>query len=96
MECDRGRGLHTADLLLSSGRKLSFIATDDAHFRTGNLDAFGGWVMVKAEENTPELILDALKTGANYFNGSISRFSTRYKFNNFFNIRLISEYNSFK
>ena len=53
-------------MLLSSGRKLSFIATDDAHFRTGNLDAFGGWVMVKAEENTPELILDALKTGANY------------------------------
>ena len=66
VECDRGRGLHTADLLLSSGRKISFIATDDAHFRTGNLDAFGGWVMVKAEENTPELILDALKTGANY------------------------------
>jgi len=73
VECDRGRGLHTADLLLSSGRKLSFIATDDAHFRTGNLDAFGGWVMVKAEENTPELILDALKTGANYSTLSVSQ-----------------------
>jgi|TARA_B110000438_G_scaffold121430_1_gene118579 hypothetical protein len=66
VECDRGRGLHTADLLLSKGRKLSFIATDDAHFRTGNSDAFGGWVMVKSESNTPEAILEALKIGANY------------------------------
>ena len=39
--------------------------------------------------------LKNLKTGENYFNGSISRFSARYQFNNFFNIRLISEYNSF-
>ena len=66
VECDRGRGLHTADILLSKGRNLSFIATDDAHFRTGNSDAFGGWVMVKAEDNTTESILEALKVGANY------------------------------
>lgn len=32
----------------------------------------------------------------NYFyNGSISRFSIRYQFNNFFNVRIVSEYNTF-
>ena len=30
-----------------------------------------------------------------YFEGTITRFSARYQFTNFFNIRLISEYNSF-
>ena len=30
-----------------------------------------------------------------YYNGSISRFSVRYQFNNFFNVRIISEYNTF-
>ena len=30
-----------------------------------------------------------------YYNGSISRFSIRYQFNNFFNIRIVSEYNTF-
>ena len=30
-----------------------------------------------------------------YYNGSISRFSIRYQFNNFFNVRIISEYNTF-
>ena len=36
-----------------------------------------------------------LETGTDYFNGAISRFSVRYQFNNFLNIRLVSEYNSF-
>jgi hypothetical protein len=36
-----------------------------------------------------------LETNQDYFNGSISRFSIRYQFNNFLNIRLISEYNAF-
>lgn len=66
VECDRGRGLHAADLLAARGRRLGFIATDDAHFRHGVLDAFGGWTMVKAEENTPEALLSALKAGAMY------------------------------
>ena len=39
--------------------------------------------------------LKKLNEDAYYYNGSISRFSVRYQFNNFFNIRLISEYNSF-
>lgn len=62
--CDRPDGFAIADLLLSEGRALSVIATDDAHFTEP--DHFGGWVMVKAEENTPEALLAALKAGAFY------------------------------
>lgn len=62
--CDRADGAHTADLLLSEGRRLSLIATDDAHFTEP--DHFGGWVMVKAEENSPEVLLEALKRGDFY------------------------------
>ena len=40
------------------------IATDDAHF--SEPDHFGGWVMVKAEENAPEALLAALKRGDFY------------------------------
>jgi len=61
---DRGDGLHTADLLLSQGRRLSFCATDDAHFTEP--DHFGGWVMVKAEENDPGALLAALRAGRHY------------------------------
>lgn len=62
--CDRADGFHTLDLLLSEGRRLSVIATDDAHFL--DPDHFGGWVMVRAEENTPEALLAALKAGHYY------------------------------
>ncbi|WP_118138226.1 PHP domain-containing protein [Oceanicella sp. SM1341] len=62
--CDRPDGFQIADLLLSEGRALTLIATDDAHFTEP--DHFGGWVMVKAEENTPEALLAALKAGAFY------------------------------
>lgn len=62
--CDRGDGWSVADLLLGEGRRLSVIATDDAHFHGD--DAFGGWVMVKAEENSPEALLAALKAGRFY------------------------------
>lgn len=64
MGCDRPDGFHTLDLLLSEGRRLDLIATDDAHFTEP--DHFGGWVMVKAEENTPDALLAALKAGAYY------------------------------
>ncbi len=64
MGCDRPDGWHTADLLLSEGRRLTAIATDDAHFTEP--DHFGGWVMVKAEENDPDALLDALKAGRFY------------------------------
>ncbi|MEO3416546.1 CehA/McbA family metallohydrolase [Roseovarius sp. CAU 1744] len=64
VDCDRAEGFHTADLLLNEGRRVTLIATDDAHFSSN--DAFGGWVMVKAPENTPNALLEALKAGHFY------------------------------
>ena len=61
---DRGSGSQTADLLFSEGCRLNLIATDDSHFHEN--DHFGGWVMVKAKENNPELLLKALKQGDFY------------------------------
>ncbi|MDA9588579.1 carbohydrate binding family 9 domain-containing protein [Flavobacteriaceae bacterium] len=39
--------------------------------------------------------LKNIQTQSNYFDGAITRFSARYQFNNFFSVRLISEYNTF-
>jgi hypothetical protein len=64
VECDRADGGFYADLLMSEGRDVMLIATDDAHFSVP--DAFGGWVMVKAEANDPDLLLEALKLGDFY------------------------------
>ncbi|MEL7274414.1 MAG: CehA/McbA family metallohydrolase [Pseudomonadota bacterium] len=61
---DRADGFHTLDLLLEEGWALNLCATDDAHFKFA--DHFGGWVMVKAEENDPSQLLHALKAGAYY------------------------------
>ena len=61
---ERPDGFAVLDLLLSEGRALTLVATDDAHFTEP--DHFGGWVMVKAPENTPEALLQALKDGAFY------------------------------
>ncbi|MDQ7071974.1 MAG: CehA/McbA family metallohydrolase [Rhodobacterales bacterium] len=61
---DRGTSFHTLERLLNDGTRLNLIATDDAHFSTP--DHFGGWVMVKARENTPEALLTALKAGEFY------------------------------
>ncbi|WP_299354860.1 phosphotransferase [uncultured Shimia sp.] len=61
---ERSDGFHTLDLMLSTRRRLNLIAADDAHF--GLKDHFGGWVMVKAKENTPEALLQALKAGDFY------------------------------
>ena len=61
---DRGDGFLTLEHMLNEGRQLNLIATDDAHFNTP--DHFGGWVMVKATENTPEALLAALKAGEYY------------------------------
>ncbi|MFV0293250.1 MAG: CehA/McbA family metallohydrolase [Paracoccus sp. (in: a-proteobacteria)] len=60
----RGDGAAIADLLLSEGCNLTLIATDDSHF--SEPDHFGGWVMVKTTENTPEALLAALKAGQFY------------------------------
>ena len=64
MGCDRADGFMVADQLLTEGRRLTLIATDDAHF--SEPDHFGGWVMVKSEANEPEALLAALKAGAFY------------------------------
>lgn len=62
--CDRPDGWAINDLLLSEGRRLSAVATDDAHFYEP--DHFGGWTMVKAEENDPDALVAALKAGHHY------------------------------
>jgi hypothetical protein len=61
---DRADGFAIADLLLAEGRRLTLVATDDAHFTEP--DHFGGWVMVKAEANEPGALLAALKAGDFY------------------------------
>ena len=61
---DRAHGHWHLDRLLENGRKLTVCATDDAHFTEP--DHFGGWTMVKAEENSPEALLAALKAGHMY------------------------------
>ena len=60
----RPDGFAIADLLLGERRALSLCATDDAHFNEP--DHFGGWVMVRSVENTPEALLTALKAGDYY------------------------------
>jgi hypothetical protein len=64
VECDRAHGFYTLDQLLTQGTRLNLCATDDAHFIQP--DHFGGWTMVKAAENTPEALLEALKNGHSY------------------------------
>lgn len=64
VEADRPDGMHMAELMLTAGRRVTLIATDDSHFASN--DHFGGWVMVKAERNTPEALLAALKAGHFY------------------------------
>ncbi|MRX52106.1 phosphotransferase [Paracoccus sp. S-4012] len=64
VNCDRGDGLVLYDDAATAGLRFAAIATDDSHFRAD--DGFGGWVMVKAEENTPEALLAALKAGHCY------------------------------
>jgi hypothetical protein len=61
---DRPDGFHTLDLLLAEGRKLNLGAADDAHF--SDPDYFGGWVMVKSNENSPVSVLESLKEGTFY------------------------------
>ena len=66
VEVDRGDGSYLLDQLLNEGRHITANATDDAHFRNGDHDAFGGWVHVKAPSLDPEEILAALKAGHFY------------------------------
>lgn len=60
----RGEGSSLLDQMLNAGRRVGAIAVDDVH--RYQRDALGGWVMVKAENRTPEALLGALKAGAYY------------------------------
>lgn len=66
---DRGDGLAHWDHLLTLGRKVNGVAVDDAHSRERERlpdDSFGGWVMVKAADNSEDSILEALRRGSYY------------------------------
>lgn len=69
VEVARGFGLHMAEMLLNKGHRVALYAADDAHFKHQRgtfVDAFGGWVMVKAEALSADAILAALKAGDFY------------------------------
>lgn len=69
VEVMRGWGMHYADVLLNRGHRVQLNAADDAHIQTpgpGFRDAFGGWVMVKAESLEPDALVSALKAGDYY------------------------------
>ena len=61
---DRGDGAYLLDGLADRGHRINTYACDDAHFKAP--DFGGGWVMVKAEANTPEALLASLKAGTYY------------------------------
>lgn len=65
-ELERSRGyseVHWDDLLLR-GRRVWALAVDDSHWR--ELDAGGGWVMVRAPELTAAAILKSIRAGDFY------------------------------
>jgi hypothetical protein len=66
VQTDRGDGFYLLDQLCNEDRRLTAVAGDDAHFHSGDLDAFGGFVMVKSTSLGPEALLDALKAGEFY------------------------------
>lgn len=61
-----GRGLSEVqwDDMLARGKRLFGLGVDDAHFHYDDL--YGGWIMLKAEEPTPEAICEALRQGHFY------------------------------
>lgn len=64
VKTDRGEGSAFLDQVLAGGRRITACATDDAHFIFD--DAFGAWVMVKADARDPAALVAALKAGAYY------------------------------
>ncbi len=62
----QGEGWYLLDQMLNDGKRLTALATDDAHFNDHDRDAFGGWVHVKAESLEPRALLKALKLGHYY------------------------------
>lgn len=58
------------DELLRAGKRVYCIATDDCHgdadFDSDDSDYFGGWIMIKADSLTYDVIFQALKNGQFY------------------------------
>ena len=63
---DLGDGFYILDQLCNEERRLTAVVGGDAHFHNGDLDAFGGYVLVKSESLEPESLLGALKAGEFY------------------------------
>lgn len=63
---DTAESTYMLDFMLARGVKMNACATDDAHFVLNTRDRAAGWTMVKAESNTPEALLAALKRGDSY------------------------------
>jgi hypothetical protein len=64
---DRGDGWYLSVELLEKGRDVTAIASDDAHFAHGGLDALGGaWIQLRSRALDPSSLLAALKDGAFY------------------------------
>jgi hypothetical protein len=84
--------------LLSWGKDLSY---NESIPEVGNLFSSLFKIRLQLNDNfsiTPSIQTSSLKKskdGSNFFNGSIMRLRTVYQFNNFLNIRIISERNTF-
>ncbi len=63
---DKIDSTYMLDVMLAQGRRYWALATDDSHFHLKHHDTCMGWSMVKAETNTPEALLAALKAGQYY------------------------------
>ena len=63
---DKADSWYMMDLMLARGRRYTACATDDAHFDPRKRDALLGWVQVKADELTPDALLESLKVGDYY------------------------------
>lgn len=61
---DKGDGAYMLDGLADKGHRTLTYACDDAHFKSP--DFGGAWIELKAEENTPDAVLHALKVGTFY------------------------------
>jgi hypothetical protein len=64
---EMGDSGHILDVLISRGRRIDACATDDAHFEYPEYPDHGlGWVEVRAEENDPRALVEALRAGHFY------------------------------
>ena len=65
LETGRGDSSPWWDTLLTQGRRVFGIATDDQHYPLFELGT--GWTMVRAAERSPQAVLEALREGMTYF-----------------------------